>query len=84
MFGDLMATKTLKDGSIKEMIEKEKEDFEETTRATMNLGLVDKDFEELKDMHNSIKKNNIILKIFLGILILLALLVTAYAIYKII
>lgn len=84
MFGDLMATKTLKDGSIKEMIEKEKEDFEETTKATMNLGLVDKDFEELKDMHNSIKKNNILLKIFLGILILLALLVTAYAIYKII
>ena len=84
MFGDLMATKTLKDGSIKEIIEKEKENFEDTTKETMNLGLVDKDFEELKDMHNSIKKNNVLLKIFLGILILAALLVTAYAIYKII
>lgn len=84
MFGDLMATKTLKDGSIKEIIEKEKEELEETAKATMNLGLVDKDFEELKDIHNSIKKNNVLLKIFLGILILIALLVTAYAIYKII
>lgn len=84
MFGDLMATKTLKDGSIKEIIEKEKDYLEDSIKETMNLGLVDKDFEELKDMHNSIKKNNVLLKIFLGILILAALLVTAYAIYKII
>lgn len=83
MFGDLMSTKTIKDGSIKEIIEKEKEDIE-PTRATMNLGLEDKDFEELKDMHDSLKKNNLLLKIFLSILILLALLLTAYAIYKII
>lgn len=83
MFGDLMSTKTIKDGSIKEIIEKEKEDIE-PTRATMNLGLEDKDFEELKDMHDSLKKNNLLLKIFLSILIVLALLLTAYAIYKII
>lgn len=83
MFGDLMSTKTIKDGSIKEIIEKEREDIE-PTRATMNLGLEDKDFEELKDMHDSLKKNNLLLKIFLSILIILALLLTAYAIYKII
>ena len=84
MFGDLMATKTLKEGSIKEIIEKEKEETVEPEKTSLNLGLVDKDFEELKDMHESIKKNNILLKIFLGILILAALLITAYAIYKII
>ena len=84
MFGDLMATKTLKEGSIKEIIEKEKEETVEPEKTSLNLGLVDKDFEELKDMHESIKKNNVLLKIFLGILILAALLITAYAIYKII
>lgn len=84
MFGDLMATKTLKEGSIKEIIEKEKEETVEPEKTSLNLGLVDKDFEELKDMHESIKKNNVLLKIFLGILILVALLITAYAIYKII
>lgn len=84
MFGDLIATKTLKEGSIKEIIEKEKEETVEPEKTSLNLGLVDKDFEELKDMHESIKKNNVLLKIFLGILILAALLITAYAIYKII
>lgn len=84
MFGDLMATKTLKEGSIKEIIEKEKEETVEPEKTSLNFGLVDKDFEELKDMHESIKKNNVLLKIFLGILILAALLITAYAIYKII
>ena len=82
MFGDLIDTKTLKEASIKEMINKEKKD--DSDKDTMALGLVDKDFEELKDMHESIKKNNVLLKIFLGILIFAALLVTAYAIYKII
>lgn len=82
MFGDLIDTKTLKEASIKEMINKEKKD--DSNKDTMALGLVDKDFEELKDMHESIKKNNVLLKIFLGILIFAALLVTAYAIYKII
>lgn len=84
MFGDLMATGTIKEGSIKEIIEKEKEDLEETNQCFTNLGLDDKDFEELKDMHESIKKNNILLKVFLGLLILIALLLTSYAIYKII
>ncbi len=82
MFGDLIDTKTLKEASIKEMINKEKKD--DSDKDTMALGLDDKDFEELKDMHESIKKNNVLLKIFLGILIFAALLVTAYAIYKII
>ena len=63
MFGDLMATKTLKEGSIKEIIEKEKEETVEPEKTSLNLGLVDKDFEELKDMHESIKKNNVLLKI---------------------
>lgn len=84
MFGDLMATKTIKEGSIKQIIEKEKEDFEETNQSFTNLGLNDKDFEELKDMHDSIKKNSILIKIFLSLLILIALVLTAYAIYKII
>lgn len=84
MFGDLMATNTIKEESIKEIIEKEKENIDETNKTSFTLGLVDKDFEELKDMHDSIKKNNILLKIFLGILGLIALLLTAYAIYKII
>ena len=82
MFGDLIDTKTLKEASIKEMINKEKKD--DSDKDTMALGLDDKDFEKLKDMHESIKKNNVLLKIFLGILIFAALLVTAYAIYKII
>ena len=77
MFGDLIDTKTLKEASIKEMINKEKKD--DSDKDTMALGLVDKDFEELKDMHESIIKNNVLLKIFLGILIFAALLVTAYA-----
>lgn len=84
MFGDLMATKTIKEGSIKQIIEKEKEDFEETNQSFTNLGLNDKDFEEIKDMHDSIKKNSILIKIFLSLLILIALVLTAYAIYKII
>lgn len=84
MFGDLMASGTIKEGSIKEIIEKEKEDLEETNQSFTNLGIDEKDFEELKDMHESLKKNNILLKIFLGLLILIALLLTSYAIYKII
>lgn len=84
MFGDLMDTKTIKEGSIKQIIEKEKEDFEETNQSFTNLGLNDKDFEEIKDMHDSIKKNSILIKIFLSLLILIALVLTAYAIYKII
>ncbi len=80
MFGDLISSKALNNNSIKEIISKEKKDENENSIA---LGLVDKDFEELKDMHESIKKNNILLKIFLGILILVALIITTYAIYKI-
>ena len=84
MFGDLIATKTLNESSLKNIIEQEKEDFEPTSKNDLSLGLDDKDFEELKDIHKSIKKNNILLKIFLTILILVALFITAYAIYKII
>jgi len=88
IFSDLKATKTIEEGSIKDIIQKEKEDFEETrehtTTMTTTLGFDAKDFEELQDMHNSLKENNILLRIFLIILIVCALLVTAYAIYKII
>jgi len=87
LFSDLKATKTIEEGSIKEIIEREKEEFDDDTRQTTmttTLGFDAKDFEELQDMHNSIKENNILLKIFLIILTVCALLVTAYAIYKII
>lgn len=84
MFGDLIATKTLNESSLKNIIKQEKEDFEPTSKNDLSLGLDDKDFEELKDMHRSIKKNNNLLKIFLTILIIVALFITAYAIYKII
>lgn len=87
LFSDLKATRTIEEESIKEIIEREKEEFDDdTTETTMTttLGFDSKDFEELQDMHNSIKENNILLKIFLIILTVCALLVTAYAIYKII
>lgn len=87
LFSDLKATRTIEEGTIKDIIQKEKEEFEDQTRQTTmttTLGFDAKDFEELQDMHNSIKENNILLKIFLIILIVCALLVTAYAIYKII
>lgn len=87
LFTDLKSTKTIDDSSIKDIIEKEKEDYDENKKQmtmTSTLGFDENDFEELQDMHNSIKQNNILLKIFLIILTVCALLVTAYAIYKII
>lgn len=87
LFSDLKATKTIDEGSIKDIIEQEKEEYKEETKETTftsTLSFDEKDFEELQDMHNSLKQNNTLLKIFLIILTICALLVTAYAIYKII
>ena len=86
IFSDLKATRTIENTSLKDLIEKEKEELigEDKNTITTTLGFDAKDFEELQDMHNSLKENNVLLKIFLVILIVCALLVTAYAIYKII
>lgn len=89
LLNDLRSNTMIGDSkSIKSIIEEEKkadkEENEEVDRSfyTSSLNFKNKDFEQLKDINNSIKKNNTLIKFMLAILIIVIVTVTGLIFYN--
>jgi hypothetical protein len=90
LLNDLRSNTMIGDSkSIKSIIEEEKkadkaEDDEEVDKSfyTSSLNFKNKDFEQLKDINNSIKKNNTLIKFMLAILIIVIVTVTCLIFYS--
>lgn len=85
MFSDLKSENTVINKSVKDYIEEaKKEDHtSEIDRSffTQSLGLKSEDFEELKDINKSLKKNNILVKVLLFIVAIVFITAAMFLIY---
>lgn len=78
MIGDSKSIKSI----IEEEKKAEKEEEVDNSFYTSSLNFKDKDFEQLKDINNSIRKNNTLIKVMLVILIIVILTVTGLIFYS--
>ncbi|MDD2377629.1 MAG: hypothetical protein PHD10_01190 [Bacilli bacterium] len=90
LLNDLRSNTMIGDSdSIKAIIEEEKKEAKEekpseidTSFYTSSLSFKDKDFEQLKDINNSIRKNNHLITTVLVVLIVVIIAVTAYVFFN--
>ena len=88
MFSDLKSENTVVNKSVKDYIEEaKKEDHtSEIDRSffTQSLGLKSEDFEELKDINKSLKKNNVLVKILLFIVAIIFITAAMFLVYTLV
>lgn len=87
LFSDLKSENTVVDKSVKDYINEAKKEMDNTGEIdrsffTQSLGLTSEDFEELKDINKSLKKNNILVKILLFLMFVIFITTAMFLIYN--